>query len=164
MAGDTVSRSLRRALAALVPVVALLTGCGDAGTLHAKTLVGEKTGAIAILIDTPVAPAIRCTMDVYLKGRRRGIKYGAGGPDQIATAVKRGEPTDVVIMPPGPALDRIRDELASPPQPFLVTTAATFWVAPVTDRGLGFARFLTSRKGKALLTSAPCALQNTREF
>jgi hypothetical protein len=98
-------------------------------------------------------------MGSYLDSKRRGIKYGAGAPEQIATTVKTGLPTDAVILPPGPALDRIREELASPPLPFLPTPTTTFWVAPVTDRGLSFARFLAGRRGSTALNTAPCAEQ-----
>ena len=140
----------------VVPVVAPLIACGGAGPLQTNTVVGQKSGAIAVLIDAPAVPAVRCAMDSYLGQTGRGIKYGAGAPDQIATTVKDGLPTDAVILPPGPALDRIRDELASPPLPFLSTSSTTFWVAPVTDRGLSFARFLAGRRGSAALNSPAC--------
>jgi hypothetical protein len=146
----------RRRAIVVVPLFALLAACGNPGPLNTKDAVGEKAGAIAVLIDSPALTPIRCAMGSYLDANRRGVKYAAGTPDQIAETVKNGLPTDVVVMPLGPALDRIRDELARPPLPVLATGSTTFWVAGVTDKGLAFADFLTGRKGRAALQSPPC--------
>jgi hypothetical protein len=153
------SRLRCRTLGLVVPVVALLAACGSPGPLETKDTVGERTGAIAVLIDASALTPVRCAMGSFLTSKRRGVKYGAGAPDQIATSVKNGLPTDAVVLPPGPALDRIRDELASPPLPLPAVSSGstTFWVAAVTDRGLGFANFLAGRKGQAVLKSPPCA-------
>jgi hypothetical protein len=151
-----VNRLRRAALAVAVPAVALLAACGTPGPLEAKDAVGDKTGAITVLIDSAALTPVRCAMGSFLDPKWPGIKYAAGSPDQIVATVKSGLWIDAVVLRAGPALDRVRDELASPPRPVLGTRSTTFWVAAVTDKGLALASSLASRKGQAVLESTPC--------
>jgi hypothetical protein len=153
----------RAAVAACLFAVAAPATAGCSATLPASHVVGPSVGDITVLADSRVVPALQCAMAQYARGQERGIKFGAGQPDAIASAVKDGEPTDVAILPTGAALDRVRDELATPPaRIFAPPTATTFWVAAVTDKGLRFARFLSGRQGRSLLRSPECTRRASR--
>jgi hypothetical protein len=142
---------------------ALLTAAASATTacsamVPATHVLGPSVGDVTVLADPPAVPAVRCAMRRYVVGKARGIKLGTATPGAIAAAVKNGEPTDLVIIPAGAALDRVRDELATPPtQIHIQPGGTTWWVAAVTDKGLGLARFLSSRQGRSLLSSSQCA-------
>jgi predicted small lipoprotein YifL len=151
----------RAALAVAVPAVALLAACGNPGPLEVKDALGDKTGAVTVLIDSAALTPVRCAMGSFLDPKWPGIKYAAGSPDQIVTTVKSGLWTDAVVLRAGPALDRLRGELAGPPLPLLATGPTTFSVAAVTDKGLALASSLASRKGRAVLESAPCDVTMT---
>jgi hypothetical protein len=143
------------AVALLAAAAAATTACS--ATVPAPHVVGPNVGDVIVLADSPALPAVRCAADRYVLGRPRGVKLGAGTPGAIAAAVKNGEPTDLVILPAGAALDRVRDELATPPmQVHIQPGGTTRWVGAVTDKGLRFARFLSSRHGRSLLSSNQC--------
>jgi hypothetical protein len=141
----------------LAPILLLLTACADTGTIRASEVVGPGGGAFTVLIDTPAVPAIRCATERYLRGAKSGIAIGAGAPDHIVRTIKYGLPGDVVILPAGPALDRVRNELATPPLSVVTISTTTFWAGAVTDRGLRYIHYLAGRYGRAVLESAPCA-------
>jgi hypothetical protein len=141
----------------LGPILLLLAACADTGTVKAHDIVGPGDGAFTVLIDTRAAPAIRCATERYLRGAKSGIAIGAGEPDHIVTTIKHGLTGDVVILPAGPALDRVRNELATPPLSVLTMSTTTYWAGAVTDRGLRYVHYLAGRYGRAVLESPPCA-------
>lgn len=149
-------------LAAAVAVVVVVAGAtsacaGGTTTVAAPSVVGPSTGAITVLIDTRAVPAIRCAIRPFLRGNSVGIRFGGGVPDKIAMEVKEGHYVDVVILPSGPALNRVRNELATPPAHLAVASRTSYWVGAVTNKGLAFARFLTGPQGRAVLSSHSCA-------
>ena len=164
MADHALTPCRRRRVAAVaslaVCVLGLVAACGTSETVAAKTVLGQRTGSAVVLLDTSAAAALRCAMAAYVRAQPSGgIRLGIAAADQIANAVKDGEFVDVVVLPPGPALDRLRDELVIPPVQIMPSTSSTLWVGAVTDRGLRFTRFLTGRAGRAALRSQACAPQ-----
>jgi len=153
-----IRRGHRRAaaVAAVVGAVASLSACADHGTVLTQDTVGDSSVAINVLIDTPAVPPVRCVMRVYVRGEARGIKFGGASAEEIATTVKDGQRVDLVILPAGSALDRIRDELAAPAAPLAAVSRNTYWVGAVTNKGLAFARFLTGRQGHLAFASHAC--------
>ena len=146
----------RAALAAALLTLAGSTAACSA-TVSASQVFRGTAGDVVVLADPPAVPALRCTIGRYAVEQPRGVRLGTATPEAIAAAVKDGEPADLVILPAGAALDRVRDELATPPARIAMAPAgATQWVAAVTDKGLGLARFLAGHQARSLLSSSHC--------
>jgi len=148
-------RAAAPALAAAT-VATVLAGCSGASTVRAQEVVGNRAGAVALLVDSGAARSVQCTLRPFVRGKPRGIRFGGGSSDEITTTVKDGEPADVVVMPAGPALDRILDELARPPTSLTLTPGHVYWVGAVDDRGLALADFLSGPAGRKVLRSPAC--------
>lgn len=150
---------LPAALASGLLTLATFGTAACSATVPASQILGRNVGDIIVLADPPVVPGVRCAMAGYVLGKPRGIKFGTAAPAAIAAAVKEGEPADLVILPTGSALDRVRDELATPPTRIVTPhPGTTWWAAAVTDKGLRLVRFLSSRQGRSLLESTRCTV------
>jgi hypothetical protein len=136
---------------------AVLAGCGSASptsTMGPQTITGKATHGIIVLGDATLQQAMTSGITGYTRTGRERITSALGTPDAVATAVKDGRIVDVVVLPSGPALDRVRNELVTAPEPIGQVAGTQYWAAAVTGRGLGFFRYLHSRPGAALLARA----------
>jgi hypothetical protein len=104
-----------------------------------------------VLVDERALSAVSATFMPYLTRLPGIVTAGAGSAADIATTVKHGHRMDVVILPTGPALDRVRGELILPPSPIGSLDGTEYWAAPVTAGGLPFVTFLTTGRGAKVL-------------
>ena len=147
-------RASRLLLAVVVGLLTVLAACGRDPTVRPDVVTGHGGRAQTILVDQGALRAVRAVIRPFLNGKPGRVSSGGGSAADIATTVKYGQRIDLVVLPPGPALDRVRDELLVPPAPIGRLGGTEYWAAAVTARGLPFFTFLTSRNGaKALRAS-----------
>jgi hypothetical protein len=114
-------------------------------------VTGRGGSAQTVLVDQGALGAVRAAVGPFLNGKSGRVRSGGGSAADIATTVKYGQRIDLVVLPAGPALQRVRDELIAPPEPIGRLAGTQYWAAPVTSLGLPFFTFLTSRNGAKVL-------------
>ena len=140
---------LRGAGAALAAVV-LLAACGEE-PVAATTTAGTGGRAIGVLVAQAALAAVGDDIRQFVTTRPGRISWGGGTAEDIATTIKHGYRVSVVVLPSGPALDRVRDELLEPPTKIGALGPDTYWACAVDEFGRPFVRFLTSRAGQRVL-------------
>jgi hypothetical protein len=145
--------SRRIALAASALAVAGLTGCGPGPNLVPKTTTGSHGRATIINVDAGAQEQLLGTIKAYVAAKNTRIVSASGTPDAVATAVKHGAVIDVVILPEGPALRRVSDELVLPPERLGTLDGTVYYVGTVTSRGLLWTKFLRTAQGRAILAN-----------
>jgi ABC-type molybdate transport system substrate-binding protein len=145
-------RGRRHIGAVLVGAGVLLgsAGCGGPGVVRQET-VGRSGTATIVLSDAALRDAVAAAATSFSVPGRARIVWSVGTPDAVAGAVKDGQPVDVVLLPDGAALDRVRDELVEPPVPLGTHAGTAYSAAAVTGRGVAFLRFLVAGGGAARL-------------
>jgi hypothetical protein len=128
----------------------LVAGCADSPPVRTDAVAGRPGGRIAsILADSTVLPAVRAAIPAYFGDRPRGsisrFATGGGSPADIATTVKHGFRVDAVVLPAGPSLDRVRDELVTAPVQIGELGTTAYWGAAVTVGALPFVRYLAGQ-------------------
>jgi len=153
--------SRRRLLSFLgVALVALLVLAGCARETYVKplTLVGTSQGAVLTLMVPSIRPAVVAAVPGALPGkpaaRKVGVRYGTGTADDIAATVKNGRPIDLVVLPAGPALDRVSDELLQPPSLLGTLGSTRYYAGAVTARALPLLKYWEGLQGRAKLRAA----------
>jgi len=130
----------------------VVTAACSGGTGLSRQITTGKAGGVTILLtdDAPRA-AVASEIAAFAQEKRSRVVSSDGSPTAVATAVKDGKPVDVVVLPAGPALERVRDELVEPPVALGTLASTPYWAAAVTDRGLDFVKFLRTAPATALL-------------
>lgn len=147
--------AVRPRAAALIPLAALLaTACSPGAQLDGPTLTGSGNASLRLAVDRLVRAPILETTREFQAVRRTRFYVSTGTPEQAAMAVKDGMVVDVVILPKGAALNRVRDELVTPPVAFGVRDGVTYEAAAVTSTGLLYVRYLQTAGGEAVLGAA----------
>ena len=137
---------------ALIVVLALLGACGRDSTVRANRVTSSGEGHQAtVLVDQRTLSAVSATFPPYLSRLPGVVTAGAGSAADIATTVKHGQRMDAVVLPAGPALDRVRGELFLPPSPIGRLGGTEYWAGAVTAGGLPFVTFLTAGRGATVL-------------
>jgi ABC-type molybdate transport system substrate-binding protein len=134
-----------------VAAALLLSGCAEGPPARATETAGTGEREIQVLVEQAALGAIGSDIRQFVKTRPARVSWGGGSADAIATTVKHGYRVSVVVLPSGPALDRVRDELVAPPTRLGTLASATYWACPVDQFGLSFLRFLTGRTSKRVL-------------
>lgn len=152
--------SRRRPLSFLaVALVALLVlaGCAREAYVKPLTLVGTSKGAVLTLMVPSVRRAVVAAVPGALPGKpaeKIGVRYGTGTADDIAATVKNGRLIDLVVLPAGPALDRVSDELLQPPSLLGTLGSTRYYAGAVTARALPLLKYWEGRQGRAKLRAA----------
>jgi hypothetical protein len=144
---------LRRAAPAAVLAAAAalgLAGCGDTH-IKADTPYGNKNHAFVTLIDTPVVKVFKKSLPPNVGAYKTGLYYGTGTPEDLVSTVKNGWRIDLVVLPAGADLQRLKNELVQPPVPLGKVGSEQYYVAPVTRQGWALARYFLTPKGKLQL-------------
>jgi hypothetical protein len=146
----------RRAAVALAVALAVggtpaLAACGRQADVKPVTRVGRAAPTTTVLVDPVAEQALAANFKKYARGRKPGFRYGAGSADDIASTVKHGRPIDMVVLPEGPALDRVEDELLEPATLLGTIGATRYYVGAVTSRALPFTAWVLSPNGRATL-------------
>ena len=152
MGGAPVIRGIRAAALALVPAV-VLVACGEGQPVQTTESAGDGGREIQVLVEQGAMGALGRDIRQFVTTRSARVRWGGGTAEAIATSVKHGYRISVVVLPSGPALDRIRDELLAPPTRLGRLGSATYWACPVDQYGLSFVRFLTGRASQRVLRS-----------
>ena len=141
---------MRRAVVAALAAAMLLAGCGEQ-PLAATRTAGADGRQIDVLVDQAALAAVGTDVERFLATRPGRITWGGGTADDIATTIEHGYRISVVVLPSGPALERVRDELVAPPVRLGTRGSTTYWACAVDQFGLPFVRFLTGRGSRQLL-------------
>jgi len=143
----------RPGVAALLGVVTLagLTACSSGSALGPRATAGTATEHTVVLLDDAARPAVSAGIDDFVAEARAEVVSAAGTPAAVAGSVKDGEIVDVVVLPAGADLERITDELVADPAPVGRAGGTTYFAAAVTARGLPFAQYLTTARGRQVL-------------
>jgi ABC-type molybdate transport system substrate-binding protein len=147
---------VRRQLTFLVLALAaasLLSGCATGPPVPAAETAGTDGRQIQVLVEQAALGALGADIHQFLSTRDARISWGGGTADAIVATVKDGYRVSVVVLPSGPALERVRDELVAPPTRLGRLGSATYWACPVDQYGLSFVRFLTGRTSQRVLRS-----------
>ena len=131
----------------------LLAACAAGPPVPATETAGTDGRQIQVLVEQAALEAIGADIHQFLATRDARISWGGGTADAIVSTVKDGYRVSVVVLPSGPALERVRDELVAPPTKLGRLGSATYWACPVDQYGLSFLRFLTGRTSKRVLRS-----------
>jgi hypothetical protein len=143
-----------------VALVALLAlgGCAREAYVKPLTLVGTSKGAVLTLTVPSAQQALIAAVPATLPGKptaeKVGIRYGIGTPDDVAATVKNGRLIDLVVLPAGPALDRVSDELLQAPTLLGVLGSTRYYAGAVTARALPLVKYWEGPRGRAKLRSA----------
>jgi hypothetical protein len=140
-----------RGAAASLAAAALLAGCSQDPPVATTDTAGSGGREVQVLVEQSAAAALGADLRQYVGTRTARVSWGGGTPDAIATTVKQGYRISVVVLPPGPALDRIRDELLEPPTRLGTLGSTTYWACLVDEFGRSLMRFLTGRTSKRVL-------------
>jgi hypothetical protein len=141
---------VRRAGLALAAAM-LLGACGADRPVPTTETAGWGGRQIEVLVEQGALGALGEDIRQFVARRPAQVSWGGGTADAIATTVKHGYRISVVVLPSGPALDRIRDELLAPPTRLGRLGSATYWACPVDQYGSSFMRFLTGRASLRVL-------------
>ena len=146
---------IRRAAAPVLALAAamLLAACGEEPPVPTTEAAGSGGREIQVLVDQSVLGALGADIREFVSTRQARVRWGGGTADAIATTVKHGYRISVVVLPSGPALERIRDELLAPPTRLGTVGSTTYWACPVDQYGLSFLRFLPGRASQRVLRS-----------
>jgi hypothetical protein len=131
----------------------LLSACGEAQPVATTQTVGPGRSEVRVLVEQAALAALRADIDRFAAVRPVRISSGGGTADAIAATVKQGYRISVVVLPSGPALDRVRDELLAPPTRLGDLGAQTYWLCTVDRYGVPLARFLGGRTSRRVLQS-----------
>ena len=145
----TSRRAARAGVGAVL--VALLAACGPGPNLVPRTTTGSHGRPTYVNVDAVARTAVLGGITAYVTAKNTKIISAAGTPDAVVTSVKRGAIVDVVVLPDGPELTRVSDELVKPPERIGVLGGRTYYVGTVTSRGLIFTKFLATAQGRAVL-------------
>jgi hypothetical protein len=144
-------RQRKTLLTIAVSLLALVAACGRDPTVRPDAVTGRGGAVQTVLVDQPALGAVRAAAGPFLRGRSGRLNTGGGSAADIATTVKYGQRIDLVVLPAGPALERVREELLLPPAPIGRLAGTEYWAGAVTVRGLAFWKVLTSPRGAKLL-------------
>jgi hypothetical protein len=144
-------RRVVRSAVALLAAAVLLAGCAEDPPVSATETAGSDGRQIQVLVEQAALGALGADIRTFVATRPARISWGGGTADAISTTVKNGYRISVVVLPSGPALDRIRDELVAPPTRVGTLGPDTYWACPVDQFGSSLVRFLTSRTSKRVL-------------
>ena len=146
---------IRRAAAPVLALAAamILAACGEEPPVPTTQAAGSGGREIQVLVDQSVLGALGADIREFVSTRQARVRWGGGTADAIATTVKHGYRISVVVLPSGPALERIRDELLAPPTRLGTVGSTTYWACPVDQYGLSFLRFLPGRASQRVLRS-----------
>jgi ABC-type molybdate transport system substrate-binding protein len=145
---------VRRRLTLLALAAAsLLSACAAGPPVPATKTAGTDGRQIQVLVEQAALGALEADIHQFLSTRDARISWGGGTADAIVTTVKDGYRVGVVVLPSGPALERVRDELVAPPTRLGMLGSATYWACPVDQYGLSFLHFLAGRNSKRVLRS-----------
>ncbi len=139
------------AVALAIGATPALAGCGSEVNLRPTTLIGRSASATTVLVAAGAENAVAGALTRYAGTRESGFLYGTGSPDDIATTVKNGRLIDMVVLPAGPGLDRVEDELLKPASRFGRVGSTTYYLGAVTSKALAFITWLSSRPGQVAL-------------
>ena len=143
-----------RTLASVVAATTLLTACGEQPPVETTETAGPLDRSLQVLVEQRAVDALATDIGQFVAERPTAtVSWGGGTAEDIATTVKQGYRNSVVVLPSGPALDRIRDELLDPPARLGQLKGVTYWVCTVDKSGRPFARYLTSRRSLRVLRS-----------
>jgi ABC-type molybdate transport system substrate-binding protein len=140
-----------RYVALALAAALLLPACAAGPPVATTETAGPGDRGVQVLVEHAALPALTADIQEFVTTRPAQISWGGGTADAIATTVKNGYRVSVVVLPSGPALDRVRDELVAPPARLGRLGRATYWACPVDQYGLPFLRFLTSRRSVRVL-------------
>jgi hypothetical protein len=144
----------RRALSAVAVAVALVlavSACGSDGSVQPDLQSGRGGRTPTVLAEEHALPVVRAAIDPFLGGKRGRVSSGGGSATDVATTVKDGYRIDVVVLPAGAGLERVREELLLPPARLGTLAGTEYWAAVITARGLPFWKFLTGARGMKVL-------------
>ncbi len=143
-----------RRLASVVAATMLLTACGEQPPVETTQTAGSQDSGLQVLVEQRAVDALATDIGQFVAQRPMAtVSWGGGTAEAIATTVKQGYRNSVVVLPSGPALDRIRDELLDPPARLGQLRDVTYWVCTVDKTGRPFARYLTGRRSLRVLKS-----------
>ncbi len=131
----------------------LLSGCAEGPPVWPTETAGPGKFEVRVLVDDQALGALRSDIDRFVATRPVLISWGGGTADDIAATVKQGYRISVVVLPSGPALDRVRDELLAPPTRLGTLGSQTYWACPVDRYGLPLVRYLSGRTSQQVLQS-----------
>lgn len=133
----------------LVAVLApALAGCArDGGIPRPLTTVGSSGRTVVVVVDKALKPAFAAEIAAYTRAKKKKIAWSTSTPEGVADGVKNGGPIDVVVLPQGPSLERVTNELLVPPRTLGQVGSVTYSAAAVTYIGLPFVEYLTSGEG-----------------
>jgi len=139
----------------VVLLAVLLTGtaCGSGPNLVPRTTTGTTGLATVVLTDGTTRAAVLAGITDYVRARSGRIVSAVGTPNAVAGSVKQGAVVDAVVLPAGPALDRVRDELVTAPSRLGRVRGTVYYAAPVTSKGALFVQYLLTARGRAQLTA-----------
>jgi hypothetical protein len=146
------TRSAGRAGWMLAPAL-LLCACAGGPAVPASETAGSGGSEVQVLVEQAALGALSADIHQFVATRRARVSWGGGTADAIAITVKQGYPIRVVVLPSGPALERVRDELIAPPSRLGTLGSQTYWACPVDRFGLSFVRFLGGRTSQRVLRS-----------
>lgn len=144
------ARGVRPALA-VTAAVATVAACGAGPNLMPRTTTGATGRQTVVLMAAQARPAVMATITDFAATRRTEVVSAQGTPEAVIDSVKQGAVVDAVVLPAGAQLDRVRDELLAPPERVGRAGGVTWYVATVTGKGLPYARYLASPRGRAAL-------------
>jgi hypothetical protein len=148
-----VKRHMSPSVTLAVATALLLSGCGEAQPVATTQTVGAGRSEVRVLVEHAALAGLRADIDRFVTTRPLLISSGGGTADAIAATVKQGYRISVVVLPSGPALDRVRDELLAPPTRLGTLGAQTYWLCTVDRYGAPLARFLAGRTSQRVLRS-----------
>jgi hypothetical protein len=131
----------------------LLSACAEGPPVWPTETAGPGKFEVRVLVDDGALGALRTDIDRFVVTRPVLVSWAGGTADDIAATVEQGYRISVVVLPSGPALDRIRDELLAPPTRLGTLGSQTYWACPVDRYGLPLVRFLGGRVSQQVLRS-----------
>ena len=144
-------RRTARVPALALAVALLLSACAEEPPAWPTQTAGPGRFEVRVLVERPALTALQSDIDGYVATRPVLVSWGGGTADDIAATVKQGYRISVVVLPSGPALDRIRDELVAPPTRLGTLGSQTYWAGSVDQYGLSLVRFLAGRTSQRVL-------------
>jgi hypothetical protein len=151
--GDGRRTVIRRigAVALALVVAVLSAACSGQQPVPVTATAGTKGRVIEVLVEQPALAAVRSDIDLFVSRRATRVSSGGGTADAIATTVKHGYRIDAVVLPSGPALDRVADELLEPPMRLGTLRSTTYWACDIDRFGRPFAHFLATPASERVL-------------
>ena len=138
-------------LAVALAALLVLVGCGRDINVKPVTQLGTQHGVVLTLMVPSVQHAVTAAIPGALQGKKVGIRYGTGSPDDITATVKNGRLIDLVVLPAGPALERISDELLRTPSLLGTLGSTRYYAGAVTAKALPIVTYWEGPQGKTRL-------------